>query len=58
MRRKYLRRLFRHLPHQGGDIFPDVLVRVSEGGKGRGEDLCLDHRLRQVHRVFADLAEG
>lgn len=54
----YLWRVFHHLPQQRGDVFPDVLVWISEGGDRRREDLGHNHYLCQAGRVFADLAEG
>lgn len=53
----YLRCVFRHLPHQGGDVLPHVFIWVSEADECRRKHLGLDHHLCQADRVLADLAE-
>lgn len=54
----YLGRVFDHLSHQNGDVIFHAFVRIPEAHDGRGEDVGLDHHLRQAHRVFADLTES
>jgi hypothetical protein len=43
--------------HQCSCVFLHKLIRVSEACEALGEDLCLHHHLRQVHRVFGNLAQ-
>lgn len=54
----YLWRVFHHLPHQGCDVLPHILIWIFEAGHGSGEDVGFDHHLCQADRVLADLAEG
>lgn len=50
--------VFHHLPQQGGDVLPDILVWISEADYSCREDLSLYHHLRQADRVLTDLTEG